>query len=177
LGILIYIRKRYRSTGENVLFSKKAYQVVRIVFGAVFIVSGGIKIVDINSFAEVINAFAILPYGMSYPSAVLISISEILFGAGLLADIRGSLAGILSLLFLFALVLGWALYMGYDIDCGCFGPEDPEAKAFASLKTSLLRDILMIGLVSYLYASRIKNNHIPKFLPLKLLQKKETMKS
>ncbi len=155
---------------KNILFSLKAYQVVRVALGVVFIVSGGIKVVDINSFSEVINAFAILPYGMSYPAAILFSVSELVLGIGLIADIRGSLTGILSLLLLFALVLSWALYMGYDIDCGCFGPEDPEAKAFASLKTSLIRDVLMIGLVFYLYASRLFNMQVLKFST----QKKET---
>ncbi len=148
---------------RDILFSKKVYQLVRIALGVVFIVSGGLKMFDIQSFSEVIHAFAILPYGMSYPAAVLIIVSEFVFGIGLVADIKGSLAGILSLLFGFVLVLSWALYMGYDIDCGCFGPEDPEAKAFASLKISLFRDVLMIGVVSYLYASRVLNDRIPQF--------------
>ncbi len=157
--------KDYVDLSKDILFSSKAYQLVRIVLGIVFIVSGGIKIVDINLFSKVIHAFAILPYGMSYPAAVLISVSELVFGIGLVADIRGSLAGILSLLFLFIFVLSWALYMGYEIDCGCFGPEDPEAKVFAGLKTSLVRDMLMIGLVSYLYISRYLSSEWTKTHP------------
>ncbi len=156
---------------RDVLFSKKVYQLVRIALGGMFIVSGGMKMFDIQSFSEVIHAFAILPYGMSYPAAVLIIVLELVFGIGLVADIKGSLAGILSLLFAFILVLTWALYMGYDIDCGCFGPEDPEAKAFASLKTSLFRDLLMIGAVSYLYVSRVLNDYIPQFSSLKFFIK------
>ena len=149
---------------RGILTSKKMYQCVRIILGVVFIVSGGIKAADFAAFSRIIDAFAIIGPGMSYPAAILISCLELVLGIGLVADIKGSLGGILGLLLGFALILSWALYMGYDIDCGCFGPQDPEAKAFSSLKTSLLRDVLMILSVLYLYIWRFRNKHNPVFL-------------
>ncbi len=137
--------------------------IVRITLGLLFVVSGGIKATDPVSFSKIIQAFAILPSSFSYSAAVLICFSELLLGIGLIADIRGSLGGIMALLTGFILVLSWALYMGYDIDCGCFGPEDPEAKAFSSLKTSLTRDGFMVLSVIYLYAWRFKNSYAPRF--------------
>lgn len=137
--------------------SKKMYMIGRIGLGMVFIVSGALKTADLTAFAHIIDAFAILPGVVVYPAAVLISFAELALGIGLVADIRGSLAGILGLLILFVFVLGWAIYMGYDIDCGCFGPEDPEAEAFSSLRTSLARDVVMILWVSCLYLWRRKN--------------------
>ncbi len=154
-----------------IMSSKKIYMIVRIGLGLVFIISGAIKAMDLVSFSRVIEAFAILPIDMSYPAAVLISVTELLLGIGLIADIKGSLGGIFLLLFGFAFVLSWAIYMGYDIDCGCFGEQDPEAKAFSSLRTSLVRDFFMIFIVSYLYIWRFKNNHTLSFSP-KFSQKK-----
>ena len=150
-----------------VLSSKKAYSIIRIFLGIVFIISGGLKLLDIRSFAQIIDAFAILPDMWITPTAIFIPVIELMLGMALTADIRGSLAGVLVLLIVFSMVLAWALFMGYDIDCGCFGPNDPEAKAFAAIKTSLARDVIMIGMIGYLYVWRMKNNHIPRFLNFK----------
>lgn len=139
---------------------------VRCLLGFVFIVSGTLKLMDLESFARVIDAFAILPTGLSGLFSVLISLAELVAGLGLVLDIRGSLFSIMSLLVSFVLVLGWALYMGYDIDCGCFGPGDPEAEAFSSIRTSLFRDIVMLAVIFYLYAWRRISGYTPGSLNL-----------
>ena len=41
---------------------------------------------------------------------------------------------------LFMAILGYGISMGLDVDCGCFGPEDPESKAFHGLRAALYRD-------------------------------------
>lgn len=133
---------------------KRIYQILRIGLGGLFVISGIIKTMDLNSFSETINAFAVLPYELSMPAAVFLSLAEITFGSGLVFDIRGSLSGVSILIFCFILVLSYALAMGYDIDCGCFGPNDPEAKAFASIKTSLARDLGLAAVAGYLYVWR-----------------------
>jgi uncharacterized membrane protein YphA (DoxX/SURF4 family) len=153
------------------LFSRQAYHAIRIVLGLIFIVSGGIKLFGLGDFAATINAFAIIPEEFSLITAVAITFLELLLGMGLVFDIKGGLSGIFVLLTGFVLVLGWALYMGYDVDCGCFGPTDPEAKAFSSIRTSLWRDIFMIGMVIYLYIWRYKNEHVPKH-PLQFFNNK-----
>ncbi len=75
-------------------------------------------------------------------------------GIGLLFDIRGSLALITGLLVLFMVVLGYGIWMGLDVDCGCFGPEDPEAEAFHGLRLSLFRDLVMMAGVIFIYGWR-----------------------
>lgn len=142
-------------------FSRKAYMTARIGLGLVFITSGAIKVFDLEFFSKVIEAFAILPPELCYAFAVMISLGEIIFGAGLAADIKGSLGAVFLMLLAFSAVLSYAIYMGYDIDCGCFGPDDPETKVFPGLKGSLLRDLFMVGLSLYLYLWRIKNRHLP----------------
>lgn len=141
--------------------SKKAYMIARIFLGLVFIGSGVIKVADLDSFSKGIEAFAILPPEFCYPFAVVISFAEIIFGSGLVADIKGSLLAIFLMLLVFVMVLSYAIFMGYDIDCGCFGPEDPEAEVFSGLKSSLFRDLCMAVQVLYLYLWRFRNNHHP----------------
>ncbi len=44
--------------------------------------------------------------------------------------------------------------MGLDVDCGCFGAEDPEAEAFHGLRTALYRDLVMMAGIVFLYVWR-----------------------
>lgn len=143
-------------------FSSKAiYHVIRVSLGLVFIVSGIMKTGDLKGFSEIINAFALIPTGLCLPAAFLICSLEILLGACLVLDLKGSLGAVLILLVCFVSVLGYALFMGYDIDCGCFGPEDPETVAFQGLKVSIIRDLIMISFIFYLYIWRHKNQYRP----------------
>ena len=87
---------------------------------------------------------------------------KLFFGLGLVLDMKGSLGMILVLILIFVFVLVHALNMGYDIDCGCFGPNDPELKAFASIRTALARDLFMIAIVLYLYVWRARYAYIPR---------------
>ncbi len=141
--------------------SKKLYVGIRIGLGLVFLISGIIKLTDLESFSKVIEVFGIVPCGLSYPFAVMICFCEIIFGTGLIADIKGCLSAILLMLLTFMAVLSYAVFKGYDVDCGCFGPEDMESRVFPGMKGALLRDFLMAGLIFYLYLWRYKNRHLP----------------
>jgi uncharacterized membrane protein YphA (DoxX/SURF4 family) len=141
--------------------SKKLYAGLRISLGLIFLISGIIKITDLEAFSKVIQVYGILPYGFSYPMAVMICFCEIIFGAGLMADIKGSLSAVFLMLVTFMSVLSYALFKGYNVDCGCFGPEDIESRVFPGMKGALLRDFLMAGLTLYLYQWRYKNRHLP----------------
>lgn len=141
--------------------SQRLYAGARIGLGLIFLISGIIKSIDLESFSKVIEVFGILPFELCYPIAGLICFSEIIFGAGLMADIKGSLSAILLMLITFMAVLSHALFMGYDVDCGCFGPEDIESRVFPGIKGALLRDFLMVGLILFLYLWRSKNRRLP----------------
>ncbi len=147
---------------DSILFRKQSYQVIRIGLGSLFLITGMIKAFDLYSFSKVIEAFAVLPPQWCGIAAMGVCLAEILFGFGLVMDIKGSLGMILVLLLIFVIILSHALYMGYDIDCGCFGPNDPESKAFASIRMALARDLFMITMIFYLYFYRIKQNQIPR---------------
>ncbi|SHL22706.1 Methylamine utilisation protein MauE [Desulfatibacillum alkenivorans DSM 16219] len=130
------------------------YRVGRIVLAGVFLWSGIAKIQDPRSFAVIIEAFGLLPEIAIEPISLLLPILEIAAAVGILLDVKGSLGMITGMLVLFIFVLGYGLHMGLDVDCGCFGPDDPEAEAFHSLRPALYRDFVMMAGVAYLYIWR-----------------------
>ncbi|MBF0230940.1 MAG: DoxX family membrane protein [Desulfamplus sp.] len=146
----------------NILFSKSSYRIIRIIIGGIFIYSGLVKISDLSAFVSVIHAFGLVPVGeLRAIAAIVISLAEIIAGIGLIFDIKGSLALIFSMLTLFMIVLIYGIKMGFDIDCGCFGSDDPVGAAFHGLRSSLVRDLIFISAVIYLYICRKINRFKP----------------
>lgn len=107
------------------------------------------KLFDVREFAAVIKAYAILPEALLLPTAIVLPIVEILLAVGLIANAWKSKVGSVVLLVFFLAFLAHAIWLGLDIDCGCFGPEDPEYTAFHGLRGALLRDILMFLPLAY----------------------------
>ncbi len=130
------------------------YRVVRVGLATSFLASGLIKIADPGSFAITVKAFGILPRGFVSPVTFGIPVLEVIIGLALVLDMRGALLSFSGLLLLFTGVLGYGIWLGLDIDCGCYGPEDPEGKVFHSLRSSLYRDMGMLAAVFYLYLWR-----------------------
>ena len=159
------------------LLSPIPYRLIRIALGGVFLYSGISKVLELGYFSEVINAFGLLPSMLTYPAGVVIVIAELVLGFGIILDRRGALGGLLVMLLGFMAVAGYAIFMGYDIDCGCFGPGEPEAEAFSSLRSVILRDAVMVAGIAYLYLWRWKTGTSPRsflsgaFPPLKLIRK------
>ncbi|MCP4668891.1 MAG: DoxX family protein [Deltaproteobacteria bacterium] len=130
------------------------YRLARTLVAAVFLWSGGAKMMDPAAFAEIVEAYELIPDIWIMAIAVGLPALEFVAALGLLLDLRGSLGVISGLLILFMGVLGYGIWMGFDIDCGCFGPQDPEAEAFHSLRPALYRDFLMMAGAGYLYLWR-----------------------
>ena len=137
------------------------YTVLRVCLGLIFVYSGVTKSMDLVFFSKTIQAFGILPGRIVFPAAFGIVLFELVFGIGIVLDIRFSLGGVMILVLVFMAVIGYALHMGYDIDCGCFGPGDPEALAFQGLRRSLYRDMGILLVTAYLYMWRHKTGHRP----------------
>ncbi|MFZ0134217.1 MAG: MauE/DoxX family redox-associated membrane protein [Desulfobacterales bacterium] len=130
------------------------YNYTRWILGGMFIYAGSAKLLEPKAFTVLIEAFGIVPESLLMPVAVGLPLLEVVAGLGLLFDIRGSLALMTGLLVLFMVVLGYGIWMGLDVDCGCFGPEDPETEAFHGLRLSLFRDLAMMAGVSFIYGRR-----------------------
>jgi uncharacterized membrane protein YphA (DoxX/SURF4 family) len=126
---------------------------VRWVLAGIFIYSGLVKLVDVSRFAEIIAGFGLLPDLLIYPVALLLPVVELIAGVGLFFALRGSLMTITVMMVMFIAVLLYGIHLGLDIDCGCFGPEDPE-QAYKGLKAALARDAVMMMAVLFIYWSR-----------------------
>ncbi|MBV5319118.1 MAG: DoxX family membrane protein [Desulfobulbaceae bacterium] len=126
---------------------------IRWALATLFIYSGAVKLIDPQRFAEVIAGFGLLPDVLIFPAAILLPVLEVVTGVGLIFALRGSLAAITIMLILFMAVLGYGIRLGLDIDCGCFGPDDPE-QAYKGLKSALVRDAVLMAAVFFLYWSR-----------------------
>ena len=130
------------------------YKLSRWWLGIIFIYAGSIKLLEPKTFVVLIEAYGIVPEGLLVPIAVALAALEVTAGIGLLFDIEGSLSVVAGLLVLFAAILVYGIWMGLDVDCGCFGPEDHEAEAFHRLRLSLYRDLVMVAGVVFLCAWR-----------------------
>ena len=135
-----------------------SYRLVRAAVSLVFIASASEKLADPESFAVIIDAYGIIPGSWSLMVAFLLLFFELTAGMLLLFDIRGSLSVLTALLTIFMIILIYGIQMGLDVDCGCFGPGDPEADAFHNLRSALYRDIVILAGITYLYLWRIKMN-------------------
>lgn len=137
--------------GTGGLRSLWLYRLVRWALAGLFIWAGALKLADPPAFAVIISDFGLVPGWSVMPLALALPVVEVAAALGLVFDLRGSLAVISLLLAMFIAILGYAIWLGLDIDCGCFGPEDPEARAYSSLRTSLYRDLAMAAGIFFLY--------------------------
>lgn len=134
---------------------------MRLALGVLFLWAAILKLMDLEVFAATIGAFGLLPKPLVGLAAMILPLIELAAALGLILDARGSLAVIFGLLIMFSLILAYGLWLGLDIDCGCYGPGDPEAEAFSSLRSSLYRDLIMLGGVFYLYWWRSREGRDP----------------
>lgn len=128
---------------------------LRCVLGGIFAYSGVIKLLDPERFTVIIAGFGLLPEALIRPAAIGLPLAELLSGIGLIFAVRGCLTAIALMLVLFMAVLAWGIHLGLDIDCGCFGPEEPE-QAYKGLKAALARDAAMMLAVIVLYWQKWK---------------------
>ncbi|EPR43077.1 methylamine utilization MauE [Desulfovibrio sp. X2] len=143
-------------------FPRPLYTAVRLVLAAMIIVAGVIKLQDPRVFAVTIDAFGIAPRWLVIPLSQWLPVAEIALGVALAFDLRGSLLVTCLVLLLFIGVLVYAIHIGLDIDCGCYGPSEPEAQAFGTLWTSVYRDLGMIAAAVWLYAARAVHGIAPR---------------
>jgi len=130
------------------------YRGIRWGLALVFLYAGLLKLADPASFVVIIEAYGLVPEGLLMPIAVALPSLEVLAAIGLMVDLRGSLTLMAVLMGIFIAVLGYGLWMGLDVDCGCFGPEDPEGRAFAGMRVALYRDFVLTGGILLLYGWR-----------------------
>jgi uncharacterized membrane protein YphA (DoxX/SURF4 family) len=123
-----------------------------VLLAGVFVASGCLKLADPSALAVTVKALGLAPGWAALPLSALLAGLETLAGLGLLLGLRWSLPAVTGLLLFFIAILAYALDMGLDIDCGCFGPDEPEARAFHGLWSALGRDLGFLAGAAYLHA-------------------------
>lgn len=134
------------------------YILIRLGLGIVFLYSGISKMMDPEAFAVLIEAYGLIPESTVYPAAWLLILMEMIAGAGCIIDLQWSLEVITGLMIIFIAILSYGIVLGLDVDCGCFGADEPEYRAFHGLRTALYRDLIMVGGIIYLYIWRYLNS-------------------
>ena len=95
---------------------------LRLMLGALFILSGYEKLIDLKFFGLVIAEYQILPSLLIPAVALLVSLCELLCGIMLLLDLfsRISSSVMLCMMAIFIAAITNNLIRGLDHDCGCF---------------------------------------------------------
>ena len=145
---------------KNILVSLWTYRLVRVSLGIIFVWAGLAKLLDVESFANIISAYDLVPENLLVPVAFGLPAAELVAGLCLIFDVRGSLTITLALLAMFAFVLWFGILKDLDIDCGCFSAD--ELAEHDSLRSALYRDLGMIAAGLYLFWWRGATRSFPR---------------
>ncbi len=151
-------------TSKSIFVAPLAYRLGRWALACVFIWSGAAKLPDLQGFAALISDYGIVPEATVYFSAVVLVTLELVAGVGLALDIRGSLTLTAALLAIFGVVLAYGIWLGLEIECGCFGLGGSERAQGETLAGGLSRDLAWLALCGYLYCFRALSGVRPRSL-------------
>jgi uncharacterized membrane protein YphA (DoxX/SURF4 family) len=116
---------------------------VRMLLGAVFIYASWNKIAHPAEFAQAVANYQILPPRLVNPVALFLPWLEMVCGIFLLIGwiTRGSALIIAALLAVFIAALGYSIFRGLDIQCGCFSLSTAKA---VPLYLDIVRDVVLL---------------------------------
>ncbi len=126
----------------------------RVVLGLVMVVAGGLKITDPAQAVRAVQAYQILPSGVTHVVGYGLPMLEIALGVllllGLGTRVAAILAGLFMIVFICAVSSAWV--RGLSIDCGCFGGGGQVGSAGKAWRylSEILRDLLFLGLASWI---------------------------
>jgi uncharacterized membrane protein YphA (DoxX/SURF4 family) len=118
----------------------------------VFVVSGGLKVIDPQSSAAAVRAYKLLPGSLVTIVGWGLPFAEIALGLLLLAGIAtravAAVAAVLLIIFILAVVSVAA--RGLSIDCGCFGGGGEVAPGQTAYGIEVVRDLGLLLLALWL---------------------------
>jgi cobalt-zinc-cadmium efflux system protein len=129
-----------------------AIALCRIVLGAVFIYASCAKILDPAAFARIIANYQVVSADTGHLIALFLPYLELVCGVCLIINRwpRGAALIVASLMVVFMAALGYNIYRGIDVHCGCFTLNE---KATGNMWLSLIRDVIFfamaVGMVIY----------------------------
>ncbi len=153
------------ATNAGRILAMSVSVILRWGLGLLFIWAGAVKLAAPHKFAQILDAYGLLPKPALLWAAWGLPLLELVVGAGMLADRPWGLLGLTALLLLFWGVLGLALLQGLDVDCGCFSPE--EMRSRHSIERAFWRDTVFLILAGWLHWMNRRNGRIQAFLEMK----------
>lgn len=121
------------------------YNISRILLGGIFLWACWDKIMDPLAFSRAIANYQIVPAAMADISALILPWIELACGIALIINrwTRGSALITAVLMVIFMGALGYNMYRGMDINCGCFTLDE---KAPGAMWLYLVRDVVFLAL-------------------------------
>ena len=122
------------------------------MLGGVFLVAGGIKVIDPQSSVAAVRAYKLLPNSLVTIVGWGLPFAEIALGLLLLAGIATRVVAAVTaiLLTIFILAVVSAAARGLSIDCGCFGGGGEVAPGQTAYGIELARDLGLLLLALWL---------------------------
>jgi uncharacterized membrane protein YphA (DoxX/SURF4 family) len=124
----------------------------RLVLGGVFLVAGGLKVIDPQGSVVAVRAYKLLPNSLVTIVGWGLPFAEIALGLLLLAGIatRVVAAATAILLIIFILAVVSVAARGLSIDCGCFGGGGEVARGQTAYGIEVVRDFGLLLLALWL---------------------------
>lgn len=126
------------------------YWILRLGVGALFLVTGVLKLGDPAAFAQEIHNYQILPELAPLGAATMPAIEIVLGGALCAAPrawVRASALGTGALMVMFTAAVSLVLARGINISCGCFG-----AGSGPITMLTVVRDVALCAACAVIYA-------------------------
>jgi uncharacterized membrane protein YphA (DoxX/SURF4 family) len=125
---------------------------VRLGLAAVWLISGAIKVSDLNQTYVAVQAYDVLPAGVASVVAGAVPFLELVLGllllVGLGTRLTAAVSALVLLAFIGAVAQSWA--RGLTIDCGCFGGGGQVAAGETRYPQEIARDIGFLALAGWL---------------------------
>lgn len=124
---------------------------VRIILGAVFILSSVGKIADPSAFAAIVTNYRLLPPPLVTLTTVVFPWVEIVCGIALIAGRleKGAALTVAAMMVAFVGIHLYNAYRGLNIACGCFSLS---AQAPSNIFLNTLRNLLLLAAAAWVLA-------------------------
>ena len=93
----------------------------RMLIGGILIYSSFEKFIDPSGFADAINNYHIIPFGLENSFAIILPWIELIIGICLILGvfIDGAAVIVIIIMVVFIIAITYAIISGYNIECGC----------------------------------------------------------
>ncbi len=143
---------------KQLISLSRIFIAIRILLASIFVLSGVLKLIDINSFAKALGAFKLLTETQLNIMIYVIPILELVLALGLLAGIKTHWFGnaITLMLLGFTAVLLAKIFEGEEISCNCFGALSSGKIDYTTIIRNLILTLMSITLTAYYSLSESK---------------------